>query len=305
MNPEWSATLGAPSQVEPVDAVVTWVDSSCPRWQAERRLYADAEPEHRFTPPSYPDAEVSVCLALLVKNLPWLRQVWLVTSRPQVPRCLQADDGLLLGKVRVVHHDEIFEHGIHLPTFSSKAIEAHLWRIAGLSERFLYLNDDMYVLRPLARAVFFDGERPVAWLSKPPPAFWAESEDPYRRSWWNLRQLRPRTKSLHHFPVALAKEDLQLAHSLFAEQLSHTLQRRVRTVSDVPPIGAAVNLSIAAGRSVAGKLPAALFRERVMRMRTVKALASKGYVLLCVNRQPFTHARLLHEALTTYFLEEL
>ena len=31
----------------------------------------------------------------------------------------------------------------HLPTFSSPAIEAHLHRIPGLSDKFIYLNDDV------------------------------------------------------------------------------------------------------------------------------------------------------------------
>jgi hypothetical protein len=32
-----------------------------------------------------------------------------------------------------------------LPTFSSPAIEANLHRIAGLSEHFLYFNDDVFL----------------------------------------------------------------------------------------------------------------------------------------------------------------
>ena len=31
----------------------------------------------------------------------------------------------------------------HLPTFSSPAIESHLHRIPGLSDKFIYLNDDV------------------------------------------------------------------------------------------------------------------------------------------------------------------
>ena len=31
----------------------------------------------------------------------------------------------------------------HLPTYSSPAIEAHIHRIPGLSDNFIYLNDDV------------------------------------------------------------------------------------------------------------------------------------------------------------------
>ncbi|XP_051472049.1 N-acetylglucosamine-1-phosphotransferase subunits alpha/beta isoform X4 [Apus apus] len=38
---------------------------------------------------------------------------------------------------------EIFQNLSHLPTFSSPAIESHIHRISGLSQKFIYLNDDV------------------------------------------------------------------------------------------------------------------------------------------------------------------
>ena len=38
---------------------------------------------------------------------------------------------------------ELFPNKSHLPTFSSPAIESHLHRIPGLSDKFIYLNDDV------------------------------------------------------------------------------------------------------------------------------------------------------------------
>ncbi|XP_025939692.1 N-acetylglucosamine-1-phosphotransferase subunits alpha/beta isoform X8 [Apteryx rowi] len=38
---------------------------------------------------------------------------------------------------------EIFQNVSHLPTFSSPAIESHIHRISGLSQKFIYLNDDV------------------------------------------------------------------------------------------------------------------------------------------------------------------
>ena len=42
----------------------------------------------------------------------------------------------------IVPHETIFVDREHLPTFNSRAIESHLHRIPGLSENFLYFNDD-------------------------------------------------------------------------------------------------------------------------------------------------------------------
>lgn len=38
---------------------------------------------------------------------------------------------------------DIFQNQTHLPTFSSPAIETHIHRIPGLSQKFIYLNDDV------------------------------------------------------------------------------------------------------------------------------------------------------------------
>ena len=42
-----------------------------------------------------------------------------------------------------------------LPTFSSHPIELHLHRIKGLSEHFVYFNDDLFITKPLPPERFF------------------------------------------------------------------------------------------------------------------------------------------------------
>ena len=44
---------------------------------------------------------------------------------------------------RVFVFQELFPNKSDLPTFSSPAIESHLHRITGLSDKFLYFNDDV------------------------------------------------------------------------------------------------------------------------------------------------------------------
>ena len=91
----------------------------------------------------------ATCLALLRLHLPWLRRIYVLTRSPQIPDCLAPDE-------IVVHHDAL---GLG-QTFNSHAIEASLHRIPGLSEHFLYCNDDFYVRRPVSRRAFFSTEPP-------------------------------------------------------------------------------------------------------------------------------------------------
>ena len=153
--------LGFPSN-EGIDAVYTWVDPLEKVWKHQKHALvgvtasgrgSDLSDERRFNNGKYPDAELCASLDLLRLNMPWIRHVWILTARPQQPTC--AHPGM-----RVVHHDDV-----GLPaTFNSGSIETSVHLIPGLSARFVYLNDDFYVLRPMPASAFFapDG-RPIVW----------------------------------------------------------------------------------------------------------------------------------------------
>ena len=59
-------------------------------------------------------------------------------------------------RLTIVTHEEIFANKKQLPTFSSPAIEANLYRIPGLSDKFLYLNDDVFLGQEVWPADFYD-----------------------------------------------------------------------------------------------------------------------------------------------------
>eukprot|EP00755_Sulcionema_specki_P009618 Sspe_Gene.44208::Locus_21657_Transcript_2_2_Confidence_0.667_Length_728::g.44208::m.44208/K08239/GNPTAB; UDP-N-acetylglucosamine-lysosomal-enzyme len=120
----------------PIDAVYTWVNGSDPWFRRLADRYAVAEPSMRFED----HGELKYSLRSLATYAPWIRYVFIVTDG-QVPHWLNVADP----KVRVVPHHALFPNTSHLPTFSSPAIEMHLHRIPGLTRRFLYLNDDVFL----------------------------------------------------------------------------------------------------------------------------------------------------------------
>ena len=83
----------------------------------------------------------------------------------------------LRAKVHLVDHSDIFaNHGAALPTFNSLAIETFLWNIAGLSDRFIYFNDDVFLTAPCQKSDFFSPSGPIlrgAWAD-----FGALQDDP-------------------------------------------------------------------------------------------------------------------------------
>ena len=120
-----------------LDVVYTWVDMNWPGYLDECRRY-HTQPAH-LNPERYRDhyGLLRYSLRSLERYFPCVRHVYLLTARPQVPAWLRRDHP----RLRVVHHDEVIE-ARHLPTFNSNTIESHLHLLPGLSDQFLYLNDD-------------------------------------------------------------------------------------------------------------------------------------------------------------------
>ncbi len=142
-----------------VDAVVTWVDGDDAELCRERMRFLDGraqelEREAADATRFRSQGEIYYCLHLLRQNAPWIRRVYLVTDR-QRPDFLTSREQDRLG-VAVIDHREIFRgYEEVLPTFNSLSIETVLHRIPGLSEEFLYFNDDFFLLKPVVPCDFF------------------------------------------------------------------------------------------------------------------------------------------------------
>lgn len=141
----------------PIDFVLLWVDDSDPEWRALRNQYA---PEKKFLidegEARYRDwGTLKYWFRAVEKFTPWVNKIYFVTCG-HVPSWLNMDAEKL---VHVKHSDYMPEE--YLPTFSSHPIELNINRIKGLSEHFVYFNDDMFICRSIPREVFYRDEKPV------------------------------------------------------------------------------------------------------------------------------------------------
>ncbi len=132
----------------PIDFVITWVDGNDPKWKEEYDKYKNVNGDrrsHRFR-----DMRVlRYWFRGVEKYAPWVNKVYFVTCG-QKPEWLNTEHPKL---VCVNHMDFIPKK--YLPTFSSQAIEVNLHRIDGLSEHFVYFNDDMFLTAPTTEKDFF------------------------------------------------------------------------------------------------------------------------------------------------------
>ena len=140
-------------QTPAVDVVYTWVDGGDPDYRALYGQYAQTPAD--TNPERYRDlySMIKYSLRSLALYAPWVRDVYLLTCRPQVPDWLDTDRA----DVHVVHHDEIFDKAC-LPTFNCNVIESFLHRLPNPSDYLLYLNDDFLFGRETALADWLDDE---------------------------------------------------------------------------------------------------------------------------------------------------
>ncbi|WP_082501626.1 stealth family protein [Williamsia sp. Leaf354] len=135
-----------------IDIVFSWVDGSSAEFQAQR-----AKRMKNYVVGSGDDSaarfrqidELKYALRSVHMYAPWIRRIFVATDSPR-PAWL-ADDP----RVTFVRSEEFFADTSVLPTHNSQAVESQLHRIPGLSEHFLYSNDDMFFARPVSPDMFF------------------------------------------------------------------------------------------------------------------------------------------------------
>lgn len=153
-----------------VDVVYLWVDGNDSQWRDKRQMHfnalnnesqaslaAHSNVEGRFRN----NEELRFNLRALEKFFPQHGHIFLVTDG-QSPAWLKASD-----RLTIVDHRELIPAEA-LPTFDSSNIESYVHHIQGLSERFFYLNDDVFFGAPVQLDDWFsqDGVY-VSWSDDP------------------------------------------------------------------------------------------------------------------------------------------
>jgi len=135
-----------------IDFAVTWVDMADPVWKEEFARYAgkidnskNEVSEARFRDYGF----LRYWFRGVEKFAPWVRKVHFITCG-QKPQWLNVDNP----KLCLVNHEDYIPKQF-LPCFNSSSLEMHLHKIPGLSEKFVYFNDDFFIINHLTPERFF------------------------------------------------------------------------------------------------------------------------------------------------------
>ncbi|MCL2758307.1 MAG: stealth family protein [Alphaproteobacteria bacterium] len=139
-----------------IDLVYTWVNPDDEKWLAtkEKALAAAGKKinEDFGTRASRWDAddELFYSLRSADKFAPWINRIFIVVDNGTAPKWLREHP-----RVTIVDHKD-FIPDAYRPTFNSATIEIFLHKIPGLSEHYLYANDDMFFGASVSPDFFFD-----------------------------------------------------------------------------------------------------------------------------------------------------
>ena len=133
-----------------IDFVIPWVDDSDPVWQKKKENFTGKKTVEGNENSRYRDWDtLKYWFRGVEKFAPWVDTIYFVTD-DQKPEWLNLDHP----KLKWVNHTDFIPKE-YLPTFSANPIEWNLHRIEGLSENFVYFNDDMFLISDTTPQDFF------------------------------------------------------------------------------------------------------------------------------------------------------
>ena len=232
-----------------IDIVYLWVNGSDEKWNKKRRekakilkhLLSEANDDTRFMD----NDELRYSLRSIERFAPWINNIFIVTD-DQTPDWLNTDHP----KITLVDHKEIFTDTSCLPTFSARGIESRIHHIRGLSEHFIYFNDDMFLGNHCTPGHFFTGKGlPRIFVSEIIPipnrtSFdiskrAADRRNSHQYAIVNTRKLirAKYGKSVHynirHGIKPLLKSVLSDLENIFGPELAKTSRNSFRTNDDI------------------------------------------------------------------------
>lgn len=245
-----------------IDIVIPWVDGGDPEWLKEKNEYSGIKGDKRDV--RYRDWDVlKYWFRGVEKYAPWVRKIHFITWG-HLPEWLNTEHE----KLHIVNHKDYIPEN-YLPTFSSHTIELNMHKIEGLSDKFVYFNDDFYIINPTTEEDFFVGGLPCdiaglhpGYATKDDAVFdhillncaefyvrhfdYKEILKKDRKKWFKLAYGKENIKTavmllfsqfpdiaIHHQPQGFLKKSLEEVWKAEYELLDKTCSNRFRTREDV------------------------------------------------------------------------
>jgi UDP-glucose 4-epimerase len=300
-----------------IDIVFSWVDGNDIEFQKKRAermrgvvVGEGDEADARFRQVD----ELKYALRSVYLFAPWVRNIFIATDSPR-PAWLDEHP-----RVQLMRSEQFFSDPSVLPTHNSQAVESQLHNIPGLSEHFLYSNDDMFFGRPVQPALFFSPGGVTKFIEAT-TRIGLGGSDPSRSGFENAARvnrdlLRQRfghiiTRHLEHTPAPLRKSVMKQLEETFPEEFRRTAASRFRSKTDISVTNSLYHYySLLEGHAVTQEDAKVLYVDTTLKSglaRLPGMLARRQYDLFCLNDGSFPEvsaddrARTMVDFLEKYF----
>lgn len=150
----------------PVDLVYLWCSDKDKKWNKKRRkCLAEFDGKDNFANESLSEArwtdndELRYSLRSAYQYASWINKIYIITDN-QIPEWLDTSHE----KIKIIDHKDIIPTE-YLPTFNSNVLETYIHHIPGLSEHFLFSNDDTFFKSAVTKGFFFTSDgKPIVRL---------------------------------------------------------------------------------------------------------------------------------------------
>ncbi len=300
-----------------IDIVFSWVDGSAPEYLAARSALMTGvvvgegdDHEARFRQID----ELKYALRSVYMFAPWVRRIFIATDSAR-PAWLAEHPAVTL-----VRSEEHFSDPAVLPTYNSQAVESQIHHIAGLSEHFLYSNDDMFFGRPVAPDMFFSPGGVTKFIQADTRIGLGEN-DAERSGFENAARVNRRllherfgritTRHLEHTAAPLRKSVLAEMEQEFAAEFAATAASTFRAKDNISVTNSLYHYyALLTGRAVTQDLARVKYVDTTARSGLNglnKMLDKRNWDFFCLNDGSFPEvtaaerARLVTEFLDKYF----
>lgn len=234
-----------------VDLVYLWADGSDEAWMNKKAKFLAEKTglniEATSKARTSDNEELRFSLRSVERYAPWIRKIFIVTDE-QIPSWLNTDNP----KVEIIDIRQILPSKA-LPCYNSVVIEYFLYKIPGLSEHFIYANDDMFIQKSINADFFFNSSNglPIIRLQRSLSNKYIKAlseklninSNVYRRTINNAALLieskygKYYSSTPHHNIDAYLKSDYQeLVENIFKEEIDAVITNHFRTPEDIQRI---------------------------------------------------------------------
>jgi hypothetical protein len=215
---------------ETIDVVYTWVDMD-ENFIEKYNKYVDND----IIINRYRQNDELKYSLMSLKYLDFIRNIFIVTDNQTPNKELIKDS-----RIKIIDHKQIIPEK-YLPTFKSTTIESFLHKIPGLSENFLYFNDDCFIGKKIKYSKFFN-KKPIVYLTicdymDKDPVFYEEQPWEYANlNAFKLMEDKLKVKynwTYIHQVTLMNKKSCDVTWDFFGPELDKSCQFKTRIPMDV------------------------------------------------------------------------